>query len=265
MANHLIEAECRAEANRLLDDFLVGAPDEIDLDTIAWRTGQLRIENGKLDTAEGRLIASNKGGVIRVSDRVTNEGRRRFIIGHEIGHFVRHKKTCSFDTARDINTWSEGSPETEANTFAAELLMPERFFLPKVKYCEPSLAFLDRLAGEFRTSNQAAGIQFIRLTKEACAFIITIDGKIARMSKSRSFEFFVPFNTPHKYSAAGEILAGKSDDTRSMVATPAGAWLKGFDPDGREMIHEDSRFLRHYGMIVTLLWVKDDLERDGDE
>jgi Predicted Zn peptidase len=117
----LQETVCRSRACDVLKQFMVGSPDEIDLPTIAWSTGRLTIDTGKLDTAEGRLVASPSGGCIRISDAVQNEGRRRFIVGHELGHFCLHKAMSALDTAAELSDWRSGSRETEANIFSGEL------------------------------------------------------------------------------------------------------------------------------------------------
>ena len=51
------------------------------------------------------------------------------------------------------------SEETEANTFAAELLVPELLVTTRAKKTEPSLALLDELAEKFSTSVLASAIQ----------------------------------------------------------------------------------------------------------
>ncbi|MBU0677822.1 MAG: ImmA/IrrE family metallo-endopeptidase, partial [Verrucomicrobia bacterium] len=101
----LQEAICRKEANILLNEFLVGAPDEIDLETIAWKTGRLRVKSGELDTAEGRLVATDHEGVIRVKATISNKGRRRFTVAHEIGHYRLHKARSVCDTLKNLRTW----------------------------------------------------------------------------------------------------------------------------------------------------------------
>jgi Zn-dependent peptidase ImmA (M78 family) len=255
------EAECRAKANRLLDENMVGAPEEIDLEVIAWRVGKLVVEIGKLETADGRLVAGEEGGFIRISNRVRPEGRLRFTVAHEIGHYCLHGPTPTFDTAKNLNTWRENSKETEANIFAGELLMPERLFKPRLTCREdPSLAFIDALAAEFRTSNLAAGVHFVMHTKEPCALVVSRAGKIEWCRRSRIFDYQVRTGPLDPYSAAGEIHAGKSANTGKMVGTPAGAWLPQFDRDGGENIHEDSRGVPAHGIIVTLLWAKDEWE-----
>jgi len=259
----LQEAICRKEANKLLDQFLVGAPDEIDLDTIAWKVGHLRVEYGELDTAEGRLVATDHNGVIRVKASIASEGRRRFIIAHEIGHYRLHKTRSICDTLKNLSMWEEGNPETEANVFAGELLMPERLLSPRLKGIEPGLAAVDKLAADFRTSSLATAVQFVTYTKEPVALVVTIDGKMRWMRRSASFGYFIPLaKPPHVFTAAGEILSGKNGNTGGMVSVPAGAWLKGFDLKGRDVIMEDVREVRHYGMIVSLLWINEELGED---
>ena len=259
----LQEAICRKEANKLLDEFLVGAPDEIDLDTIAWNAGHLRVESGELDTAEGRLVATDHEGVIRIRAGIASEGRRRFIVAHEIGHYRLHKARSICDTLRNLSMWQEGDPETEANVFAGELLMPEKLLIPRLKGMEPSLAGIDKLAADFRTSSLATAVQFVTYTKEPVALIVTFDGRMKWMRRSPSFDFFVPLGKPpHGFTAAGEILSGKNGNTDGMVSVPAGAWLKAFDPTGRETIMEDTREVQHYGMMMSLLWVNEELGED---
>jgi hypothetical protein len=84
--------ECRRAARKVLERFHVESPEAIDVEVIAWHLGRLKVKVGGLSGAEGRLVATaSRGGVIRVAPG-SNEGWRRFTIGHEIGHFVLHQK-----------------------------------------------------------------------------------------------------------------------------------------------------------------------------
>src|SRR5713101_1304630 len=244
----LQETVCRSKAREVLQKFMVGAPDEIDLPIIAWSAGRLMIDSGKLDTAEGRLIASPNGGCIRISDAVTNQGRRRFIIGHELGHFCLHKAMSALDTAAELSDWRSGSRETEANIFSGELLMPEFLFRPQSGGKEPSIALLDQLAEEFSTSTLATGVQYATYTSEPVAVVVSRAERVLWLRRSESFEFWIR-DTLHPYSAAHEILSGKSGDTSGMVDVPAFAWLPKFEGDEDAVIKEDARYVRGYDMI----------------
>lgn len=233
---------------------MVGEPNEIDLETIAWQVGQLQVEYGELDTAEGRLVAGNNGGFIRVRDGIRPLGRRRFVIGHELGHFCLHKLPSALDTFAQLTDWTSGSREMEANIFAGELLMPDFLFAPRITKRSPSLGFLDALAEEFSTSSLATAVQFIHYTREPCALIVIKKGKIAWLRKSEAFEFWIR-DELHPYSAASEIVRGKSTDTGKMVSVPALAWLSEFEGNDKADIKEDAREVHGYEMIVSLLWV----------
>ena len=263
MLNGLHDAECRFKANEALGKFLVQSPDDIDLDTIVWLAGKLRIEYGELDTADGRLTAANNGGTIRVKSSIANEGRRRFVIAHELGHYCLHKAMSAYDTAEDIRTWDEGSKETEANVFAGELLLPENLLKPLLYSCAPSLKAIDLLADKFKISNLATGVQYVTYTMEPCALVVSRGGSVSWARKSKDFGYFIPRGQPvSSCSSAGEILSGKSGDTNGMVKTPAWAWLPNIHRNSRAMIMEDSRHIEAYQMVVTLLWIDEILEDD---
>lgn len=253
-------SHCKAEANKLLKKLWVEAPDEVDLDALAHKAGNLRIEEGGLENAEGRLVARASGGTIRVKPGL-NPGRRRFTIAHEIGHYLLHPREGLHreDTAKNFILWNDAGEETEANVFAAELLMPEFLFKPRAAKGTPSLAFIDRLAGEFQTSALATAYQYVNLTTEQVALVVSEAGVVKWTARSKDFWPLVKRGPLHPHSAAGEIHAGKSTDTRKMVRSPAHAWLPKFADDADRDIKEDSRFLDWYGCIVTLLWLEDDL------
>jgi Zn-dependent peptidase ImmA (M78 family) len=251
---------CRKAANDVLDELMVGAPEEIDLETLAWIGGRrLKIIEGPLVGAEGRLVASENGGVIRIRSGIVSAARKRFTIAHEIGHRVLHGLGAMTDTLRNLRTWTKGSKETEANVFASELLMPERLFKPMVAKQSPSLDFIDRLADVFRTSRQAAAIRFIQTTAEPCAFIMYRHGKCEWILKSDSFEFLIRDGKPHKYTGVSELLGGKTG-IAGPAQTPAGAWLQDQDPEGRASLMEDARVLPEYDEAVALLWLNEELD-----
>ena len=255
------KAHCRAEAYALLGKLWVGAPDEIDLVALAHKAGRLRIEDGGLDKAEGRIVAGLTGGTIRVKTGL-NPGRRRFTITHEIGHYILHPREGldREDTAANFTLWNDPGEETEANVFAAELLMPEFLFKPRATKGVPGFALMDRLAADFSTSVMATAFQYVNYTVEQVALVVSERGNIKWSVRSKDFWPLVRTGGLSGDSAAGEIFAGKSPDTKKMVRTPACAWLPKFENDSDRDIKEDSRFLEWYDCVVTLLWLEDDLD-----
>jgi Zn-dependent peptidase ImmA (M78 family) len=257
----LSERICRDAANKVLDELQVESPEEINLETLAWiGDRRLHIRDGGLTNSEGHLLANENGGVIRVSDKITSPGRRRFTIAHEIGHRVLHGAGNYVDSLKDLRTWTEGSQETEANWFANELLMPEKMFAPLLTKQPPSLQFIDYLAKTFGTSALATALRFVTLTKEPCALVVSEDNCISWKKRSPSFEFSLRSAKLHEYTSAAEIWSDQLSDTKRMVDTPAGAWIKRMSPEGKDTIKEDSRLMGSYNQVISLLWVDECLD-----
>ena len=90
-------------------------------------------------------------------DESLPENEKTFVLAHELGHMLLHKKTNALflDTRTQLKTYRY---EKEANTFAAELLIPDSLILEHPGYTKSQLA---RLAGyneiimEFKKLNQS--------------------------------------------------------------------------------------------------------------
>lgn len=259
--SELRQAACRKAAHELLAKVKVGAPSEIDLEMLAFAAGGLLIEEGGLETAEGRLVAApNVGGSIRVKAGL-HPGRKRFTIAHEIAHYVLHPHE-SHDrehVSKDFAIWHDASEEAEANIFAAELLMPEFLFKPRSRGRVPSLALLDNLAEEFGSSTMATAFQYIHNTIEQVALVVSEGERILWAKKVKDFWPRIQRKRVHPHSAAGETLSGKAGNTNKMVRSPAYAWLENFSEDSDREIMEDSRLIEYFGQTLTLLWMKEDL------
>ncbi|MBT4814991.1 MAG: ImmA/IrrE family metallo-endopeptidase [Lentisphaerae bacterium] len=260
--------ESRKRAVELLQTISVAEPDEIDLDLLAWRAGRFRIVDGSLTNALGRLVRGADGGTIRVSADIRHNGRRRFTIAHEIGHGVLHAPGTPWDGPRELATWGDSSIEAEANGFAAELLMPVYLFEPRIVGCRPEHSIIDALADEFGTSNLASARQFIDCTQEPAALVVCTqngDGWKCWHQRSASFTHRLRGSRPHPHTAAGEIIDGKGDSTGGLEEIPADAWLENVARDTRSCILEDSRSIPALKMIVTLLWVDDEIAEEWGE
>lgn len=115
----------RISARYLLDLFGVEYP-PVPVFGIAKGLGVEVYFREYIDSA-GFLGISNNGEVARIFVRRSDpETRQRFTVAHELGHLVLHREqNIHRDTSYEIyETYAERRRETEANRFAAELLMP---------------------------------------------------------------------------------------------------------------------------------------------
>lgn len=121
-----------------------------------------------------------------------SDQRRRFSIGHELGHFLipTHMPQadepfeCSLadlhlvDTREKDRRWRI---EAEANRFAAALLMPPRGVRKGITSPRPNLLEVLRLAREFGVSKEAMARTYIEAQHEAIAVLVLDRGRLARV------------------------------------------------------------------------------------
>lgn len=250
---------CKAAATKLHEELLIEEPDEIDLSLLAAHSGNLRVEHGRLNTSDGRLTAHEQGGVIRVKSTIKDPGRIRFIVAHELGHYHLHKAKSHLASAKEFTFWRKGSRESEANWFAAELLMPERMLVPRLKRKVPCKDSFSKLQEDFRTSLLASCFQGVSLTNEPAALVFTSEGKVMWSVQSRTFGFAIRRERVHSYTAAAELQRRNQEkDSGGPVDVPAGAWLIGVDANSHESLKEDCWRVGTTG-IASILWLDEEL------
>lgn len=122
---------------------------------------ELNLDGG----ASGLIERSQDGSVTIRYDALEPPVRQRFTIAHELGHFARgHLKdadTCFRDTRAQFFSRQKDPRETEANQFAARLLMPA----PLVRYLvtEKGITDVSHLAATFHVSEAAMGFRLKNL------------------------------------------------------------------------------------------------------
>lgn len=173
---------------------------QLDIEKIAELTTEGFV--GGLLTDEDR-----SAGIILVNDAVEGP-RRRFTIGHELGHFLMPfhqpveagKFLCS---RADMAQWSLDQTdryarmEAEANEFSGLLLVPPpalRKFIPKG---DPTLAHVPLIARHFDVSKEVAARAYARYHPENVAIVVIKDGIVRRAHKRPTFPWInVPYGQP---------------------------------------------------------------------
>lgn len=122
------------------------------------------------DELSGFLVIEDGSAIIGVNS-MHPKPRQRFTIAHELGHFLLHPARSFVDRQvlyfRDSrSSQAIDVEEIQANKFAANLLMPERFVNKLVKGRPVDLQDDDRieeLAGTFGVSTQAVVFRLTNL------------------------------------------------------------------------------------------------------
>lgn len=238
----------RVKASKILSALYIEEPDEIDISKIS-RYCRCDIRDGGLDGADGRSIVRHGRAIIRVRADITEEGRRRYTIAHEIGH-VRLEHPGASCSKLDMRRHDGTDAEPEANAFAAELLMPRRMFAKCVRGRAPSLALAEDLAPIFRTTFTATAVRMVDLSDEPCAVVWSHNGSIKWVIATPDFPGFVQQGRLSSYTFASNPFRGLPLPTEPQ-RVPSDSWLTG--GHGTEELLEETRWFRRFGATFTLL------------
>lgn len=246
-----------AKARELLAELHLEEPSEIDPEAIAFKKGA-NVQEEPLEGMDGNIVREGDRAIITVNSRLNYPRQKRFVIAHELGHFFLHPHARQFDTVdtAQATNWSEGQSveEYEANLFAAELLMPNFMFAPRLKGAYPSMDFIEKLSAEFQTTLTSTAAQFVLNTQEEC-FLVSSSNRRRQWficSQNRSFQLLND-TLIHGHSCAAEVNAGRLKSRDSKI--DAGFWLDGFRYNHKAQITEDSRYFPQLDKTLSLLWL----------
>lgn len=149
------------------------------------------------------IMDANKASGSILLARDSRPRRRRFSIGHELGHFLipTHMPregecfSCSLADLRSANTREKDRHkriEAEANRFAAHLLMPPRRIREGLRSLQPDLAEAVRLAYEFNVSKEAMARSYAEAHREILAVVIVCNSLVDRLYRPDDFPWIQP-------------------------------------------------------------------------
>jgi Zn-dependent peptidase ImmA (M78 family) len=144
-------------------------PTEIDLEAIAWSRGAL-VECLPLDGCDATIVGSARKAVIAVNSRSSPE-RRRFSIGHELGHWHHHRGRILFCGSKDVENHEDDAlnPERHADMFASDLILPNYLLHPRLrKIRRMTLAVAREIRDEFSASLTAMLLKTVQYNPARC-------------------------------------------------------------------------------------------------
>lgn len=241
-------------AEKLIDYYGIRCAADIRLNEIAMDRGVF-VHSGPLSGMDGFLLRKGRHGFVRVRESIASVGQRRYVIGHELGHWELHAGISQawLTTSQDIHDYGGSEVELEANAFSSALLMPTRLFSPR---CSQAFSFqtVKSLADEFRTSLTASTIRFVHFSDEDCYVVFSQADKVKwfRRSPLGSEQFIWPGSDVSDeslaYSVDFEDVPGPE-----LVEVPVGAWFpKLANTQGTELF-EQSIMLTEDGLVMSLL------------
>ena len=249
----------KIEAQKILDYFCVSKPDHIDLEAFCARF-KAHIEYKELGGSEGRISHNGKSAVISVDSRITNKHRKHFIIAHELGHYRLHNESRLFlcDGMSFFSWQKDDNPETEANRFAAEILMPDNLFLSETRGKMISLEMLSNTATTFNSSITATAFRYAEIGNHPTSIVFCRNGKVQWSKTNDEFNYkYIPHGmTVSKNSYAYDFFNGDPVPL-TPDEVPLSAWFEKdykYNHEENKFIFEQCHPLAEYNAVLVILW-----------
>jgi len=202
-------------------------------------------------------LGENKGWALLYNDTIESEGRIRFTQAHELGHYILHRSIqTEFNcTDQDMDDWqaNERQIEIDADTFAANLLMPLDDFRQRIG---PSVDFeqLGDCATRYGVSLTAAALRWVAATDKKVVLVASNDGFIRWSYSSESARQSGAFFRARKHITeipAASVAADASVARESAGMTvPASVWFP--DASRGTGLREMKIASEQYGVLTLL-------------
>lgn len=161
-----------SEAQRLLTEAGVAGLVPVPVESlVGWCGAQLAVR-ALPSNVSGMLIRDDTRQVIAINAADVRT-RQRFTIAHELGHLRMHRgvfvDTMRINERSDMAHQGTDVEEIQANSFAAELIMPHCEVIAasrdllRARGASSESELIDRLAARFDVSHQAMSIRLVNL------------------------------------------------------------------------------------------------------
>lgn len=250
-------------ARRLLDEFGLDDIIDVDLQDLVFARNILYRET-PLGDCEGRIVFGKKGrAIITINSETTYLPRKRFSIAHELGHFELKHSLIHYDNVATLDYYKNGNQETEANDFAAGLLIPGPKFSAAVigKPFSPNL--LEHLTEQFGTSISSIIYRYIDVGPHPIAAVFSHNGKVLFMKKSARYHRrlidYTKLTVPH-YSVAEEWFQERirydENDIQDVDLNVwfDFSWFRENDDKTMNTCHEYCFISESYNTVLSVIW-----------
>lgn len=239
---------------KLLAELGITEPEDLDLEAIAYYCGATVVEDD-LAGCEARLVGNGDRAFITLK-RGGYTPRKRFSLGHELGHWMHDRSRATFRCASfDLDAWGSESPEVRANNYAASLLLPRAMFIPRARGRDVTLDTVVDLASTFQTSLTATTIRLVEYCDQPAVAAYATDRGIRAIRRNKWVPDPVTLReTLSSDSVAYDLLRNEAE--RPPTDVSAAAW---FDDDHAKwhLVQEHSKRIRQ-DLVLTLLWWPND-------
>jgi hypothetical protein len=242
--------------SEILAELGIREPEDLDIEAIAQHCGAT-IQYKPLSGCEARIMGLNNAAIITINAASSVE-RQRFSGGHELGHWMRDRRTASFQCNEQmyVREWSEDNPEKRANRFASDLLLPAKMFRPLSKGLPITFASVQTLADIFRMSTSATAILLVEYGSYPAMLICSnAAGRQWFIASSTVNGKLWPVDRPGQATKAAALLK-RGNYGVGPQDMRADQWIKNFHAD-QYWLKEDSTLWVNQS-VLSLIWWEDE-------
>lgn len=246
-----------AAANRIINYYGITKPDEINLRDIA-ADKNILVEEKIIRGAEGRIVQNDKGAIIVINSEIREEGRKHFVLAHELGHFELHRNIMHFICDEEaLLDWHNSNPrEYEANTFAAEMLMPKELFIRECNGKKFSLDLIRELSSIFHTSVTATAFRYAEIGSTPIVVAFSANNKIKWYKCHKEFPLqFVKVNADLSKDSYAYDFFKLGSVPSEPDKVPAYAWFqRDYNCHKYNFFNEQCHVLPRYNSVLSIIW-----------
>ena len=254
----MIMTEPEKRAIELIEKYCIDSPPRLNLEEIA-NAEYLIIEETAAKNYQGRINFNDGYGLISINKNISESGAKRFTISHEMGHFFLEKEkrfnkhSCSF-----VDIFGKKNHESNANKFAAELLMHRPWFNKIIHNRPINMELMKEVAEILGVSLTAAAIRYAEIGQYPVAIIMSRNGKVEWSYINEYFPYkWIPAGYKlREESSAYDYFNGKEVQTCDDLI-PAYTWFsEDFKCPKDVYLCEQNIVMKNYKSVLTLLWQK---------
>lgn len=249
-------------AQKLMNECGINDPTEFPLDLIVFGRGATLIEK-PLQNSEGRIVFGTESAIITINSDIPYEGKKRFTIAHELGHFEMHRNVIVVhnDTDATLEFFKNGNQETEANEFASELLMPEHLFKKECEGKKFSPDLLRQLSERFQTSITSVAYKYFELGYHPICLFYSHNNQVKYWKRPENYPHFINDRTrltPPEDSVAFEFFnEGKiysKENSKQQIWKSTWFDLKHWEDDNNYRFYEYCIITPRYNTVLSIVW-----------
>ncbi|MCE0490335.1 ImmA/IrrE family metallo-endopeptidase [Pantoea sp. Mb-10] len=260
----------KAEANKIskmLNLVLGNDRFPVDIEKLALEYSQQTSPNDRISKVKSEVFEGIEGALVRhpsgtkwkilYNENIKSDGRRRFTIAHEFGHYILHRAEMNEFLCSSIAGEKSSAPkdvENEADTFASYLLMPLDDFRKQLTDQKFSIELLIHCASRYGVSLMAAALKLKEIIPKRIVVVAARDGMLLWAAPNekayKSGAYIKTKGVPPVSLPENSLMSSLSPNTLSDIKTqPARIWFPN-EPEGLTLI--EHVFIATEGYDYTL-------------